>query len=68
MPRYEYRIMSGDRLPNEANLNELGKQGWKLVTIVNGGEQPGFSRLPGEVILYLVREQDGAECENHTKQ
>jgi hypothetical protein len=47
---WEYkRVMhdlQDDQLPEEQELNEFGKDGWELVSIVN---------LPGRIYLYFKR-------------
>ena len=53
-PDWEYHVLSVDTreatLPDEATLNELGKQGWLLVNVL---EQRGSF-----VHYYFVREQE----------
>jgi hypothetical protein len=35
--KHEYRILQADSLINEKQCNELGEQGWKLVSIILTG-------------------------------
>ncbi len=42
MTKWEYRLYgmtSKTRVDNEAELNELGKQGWELVSVENPSDQ-----------------------------
>lgn len=32
---WEYKVMQGDALPSEENLNELDGKGWELVQIIH---------------------------------
>lgn len=43
---WEYKTALADALPNEANLNELGREGWEMIQIVK--HELGF-------VLYLKR-------------
>lgn len=43
---YEYKTLAADGLPSEASLNDLGKEGWKMVQLVKHGQN---------WVLYLVR-------------
>jgi hypothetical protein len=50
MQKWEYKVM--DRLPSQEQLNELGSQGWELISVAVAG---GNSSLCKEV-AYLKRQ------------
>jgi hypothetical protein len=37
MQKWEYTVLT--RYPSEAELNELGQEGWNLVVVVSGGAE-----------------------------
>lgn len=51
-PHWEYRVLDMDThegdLPNEAQLNELGTQGWMQVS--------ALTQTNGHVVYYLLRQ------------
>lgn len=55
---WEYRVLSVDtreeELPDEARLNELGAQGWLLVSVL----EPRQSSADGRVYYYFVRQKE----------
>lgn len=34
---WEYKVLQGDNLPNDGNLNILSRDGWELVQIIDRG-------------------------------
>lgn len=44
---YEYKILESDGPPSENNLNQLGKDRWRLAQ---------FLVLDGKLYLYMIRE------------
>jgi len=61
-PRWEYRVLRVDTreegLPDQASLNELGAQGWILVSVLEQSRAESGSL----VYYYFVRPQDEAEA------
>lgn len=53
-PRWEYRVLDVDThegdLPAETQLNELGTQGWMLVS--------ALTQTNGHVVYYLIRQTE----------
>ncbi len=47
--RYEYRVVSGAGLMSSRQMEEFGKDGWELVTIVYDGDE-------GLYFFYFKRE------------
>lgn len=52
--QYEYRTMEADRMPSAEDLNELGGEGWELVTLIEGNPADNNA---GKLIVYLKREK-----------
>jgi hypothetical protein len=61
-PRWEYRVLRVDAreegLPDQAYLNELGAQGWMLVSVL----EQSRSESGSIVYYYFVRPQAEAEA------
>lgn len=51
---FEYKTMTGDGLPSEAQLDVLAEEGWELVQIIPFAK--GMKEIrEGEVAMYLRR-------------
>ena len=48
---YEYKVVNADRPISETQLNELGRQGWKLIQLVP------FTQSGHMFLVYLVRDK-----------
>lgn len=45
MPKWEYSVKDSYRVPLEEYLNEMGKEGWELVSIISKDGLYKFTRL-----------------------